>query len=128
MIYDQCKIFCVFFVLGLLIGVIFDFFRAFRKTFKTNNLVIYMEDILFFIIIGILFFKCILVFALGELRFYIFVAIVFGIIVYMLTIGNVCIKIFKMILDFFKNIIFFVANIIKFPIKLISNIILKLKR
>ena len=128
MIYDQCKTFCVFFVVGILIGIIFDFFRALRKNLKTNNIIIYTEDILFFIIIGALFLKSVLIFSFGEIRFYIFIAIIFGIITYILTIEKICMLIFETILYSIKKIILILITILKIPIKFISNVMLKLKR
>ena len=128
MIYDQCKTFCVFFVVGILIGIIFDFFRALRKNFKTNNIIIYIEDILFFIIIGALFLKSVLIFSFGEIRFYIFIAIIFGIITYVLTIEKICMIIFETFLYSIKKIILILITILKIPIKFISNVMLKLKR
>lgn len=128
MIYDQCKTFCVFFVVGILIGIIFDFFRALRKKFKTNNIIIYIEDILFFIIIGALFLKSVLIFSFGEIRFYIFIAIIFGIITYVLTIEKICMLIFETILYSIKKIILFLITVLKIPIKFISNVKIKLKR
>ena len=71
MIYNQCKIFGIFLILGIFIGILFDFFRSLRKSFKTSNLIIYIEDILFFIIIGTIFLNSILRFDYGEIRFYI---------------------------------------------------------
>ena len=128
MIYDQCKTFCIFFVVGILIGIIFDFFRALRKKFKTNNIIIYIEDILFFIIIGALFLKSVLIFSFGEIRFYIFIAIIFGIITYVLTIEKICMIIFETVLCSIKKIISFLITVLKIPIKFISNVMVKLKR
>lgn len=126
MIYTQCKIFCAFFILGILTGFIFDFFRALRKAFKTNNIITYIEDILFLVIIGAMFLKSIIVFSSGELRFYIFFAIIFGIIIYVLTIGNLCAIIFKVILDILKKIILCFIRIFNIPIKLLKKNFLKI--
>ena len=41
-----------FFITGVCISIIFDIFRISRKEFKTPNIVIYMEDILFWFISG----------------------------------------------------------------------------
>lgn len=128
MIYNQCKIFCIFFVLGILVGFIFDFFRALRKTFKTNNVIIYFEDVLFFVIIGAMFFKTMLIFAYGQIRFYIFIALIFGIVIYVLTIGNLCAIIFKVILDFLKKFILCFIRILKIPQKNINKNLPKIKR
>lgn len=126
MVYTQCKIFCAFFILGILTGFIFDFFRALRKSFKTNNMVTYIEDILFLFIIGAMFLKSIIIFSSGELRFYIFFAIAFGIIIYILTIGNICAIIFKVILDILKKVILCFIRIFNIPIKLFKNILQKI--
>lgn len=127
MVYSQCKVFCAFFILGILTGFIFDFFRALRKTIKTNNIVTYIEDILFFVIIGTMFLRSIIVFSSGELRFYIFIAISFGIIFYILTIGNLCAIMFNVILNVLKKFLVCFIRIIKIPIKILKKSILKIK-
>lgn len=47
---EQGKIFCIFFVVGLLIGFIFDIFRSFRKNFKTPDFLVTMQDVAFLLI------------------------------------------------------------------------------
>ena len=127
MIYSQCKVFCAFFILGILTGFIFDFFRALRKTVKTNNIITYIEDIIFFVIIGIMFLKSIIIFSSGELRFYVFIAVFLGIIIYILTIGNLCAIIFKVILNVLKKILLYFIRILKIPIKILKRSFLKIK-
>lgn len=127
MIYSQCKVFCAFFILGILTGFIFDFFRALRKTVKTNNIITYIEDIIFFVIIGIMFLKSIIIFSSGELRFYVFIAVFLGIIIYILTIGNLCAIIFKVILNVLKKFLLYFIRILKIPIKILKRSILKIK-
>jgi len=128
MVEEQSKIFCAFFVLGILIAFIFDFFRVLRKTIKTSNVMTYFEDILFFIIVGILYIKSIIILAYGDIRLYIFVASILGIIFYILTIGNLCAIIFKVILDFLKKFILCFIRILKIPLKIVNKILLKLKQ
>ena len=67
---EQGRNFCLFFIIGLLIGFIFDIFRGFRKSFKLKNIFVDLQDILFFIISGWIYFKSIIVFNYGNLRFY----------------------------------------------------------
>lgn len=128
MVYSQGKIFCAFFILGILTGFIFDFFRALRKTIKTNNIITYIQDILFFIIIGVMFLRSIIIFSSGELRFYIFIAAFLGIAIYVLTIGNLCVIMFKVILDVLKKIIIYFIRILKIPTKILKKVFKKLKR
>ena len=50
--FSEWQIFIIFFIIGLIIGIIFDFFRAIRKSFKTNDFITLIEDIFFIIISG----------------------------------------------------------------------------
>ena len=56
-IFEQSKIFCIFFIIGLFIGFIFDIFRSIRKSFKTPDFLVAIEDIIFLFIIRIIDFK-----------------------------------------------------------------------
>ncbi len=49
--YTQSQIFLLFFVIGIIIGIIFDFFRALRKSFKTSDLITTLQDVLFIFLI-----------------------------------------------------------------------------
>ena len=39
---------------GVIIGILFDFFRILRKSFKTPDFVTYIEDVIFWILTGLL--------------------------------------------------------------------------
>ncbi len=53
-IYEQSKIFCIFFIIGLFVGFIFDIFRSFRKNFKVPDIVVAFQDLLFLILVRII--------------------------------------------------------------------------
>ena len=53
-IYEQSKIFCIFFIIGLFVGFIFDIFRSFRKNFKVPDIVVTFQDLLFLILVRII--------------------------------------------------------------------------
>lgn len=117
MIENQFFLFLIFIVNGILIGILFDFFRILRKSFKTNDFFTYLEDIIFWIITGIILLYSIFTFNNGEIRFFMFIGVLIGIILYILSISSFIIKINVTILTFFKNIIIKIFNIIVFPIK-----------
>ena len=50
---NQALLFLIFSLNGVIIGLIFDFFRILRKSFKTSDLITYIQDILFWILTGI---------------------------------------------------------------------------
>lgn len=45
--FSQEQVFIFFFIIGIIIGLILDFFRAIRKVFKTPDNLTLFEDILF---------------------------------------------------------------------------------
>ena len=68
---EQGRNFCLFFIIGFFIGFIFDVFRGFRKNFKLNNFFVDLQDIVFLLISGCIYFKSIIIFNAGEMRFYV---------------------------------------------------------
>lgn len=105
---EQIRIFLIFFVLGIIISILFEFFRVLRKNIKTTNFITSIEDVIYILVSGFLFFKSVIVFASGNIRMYILLAFSLGIIVYILTIKNFCDIIFtviiKTVLTIFKYI------------------------
>ena len=51
---SEVYIFFIFILLGIIIGIIFDIFRILRKSFKTKDFITNIEDVLFWIISGLL--------------------------------------------------------------------------
>ena len=104
---NQAYLFMVFSIVGVLIGVLFDIFRIIRKTFKTNDIITYLEDILFWILTGIIVIYAMYRFCDGELRFFMIMGIVLGICLYVVTISQYVIKISVFIINIVKKIIFY---------------------
>lgn len=102
---NQAYLFIVFSLTGVIIGILFDIFRILRRTFKTNNIITYIEDILFWILTGILILYNIWYFNNGEIRIFMFLGIIMGILIYISTLSSILIKIFTKILLTLKNII-----------------------
>ena len=48
---NQVVIFLSFVIAGMLGGICFDFFRALRKNFDTIDLVVYIEDFIFWFLL-----------------------------------------------------------------------------
>ena len=86
--FSQEEIFLLFFIIGIIIGLIFDFFKVLRKSFKTTDIITFVEDLLFLCISGGLVVFSIIKLNGGEVRFYLFLGIFFGVLIYSLTISN----------------------------------------
>ena len=113
MIINQGYLFLIFTIDGFIIGLLFDFFRILRKSFKTPNIVTYIEDILFWLLTEYLLLYSIFTFNNGEIRFFIFLGIGIGIILYMLTLSKYLIQINVFIIKTFKNLTKKIINISK---------------
>ena len=95
---EQSRNFCLFFIIGLFIMFIFDLFRGFRKNFKISDWLVDLQDVLFLAISGFMFFRSVVVFNNGELRFYLVFSTFLGIITYSLTLSESCVIIIDVIL------------------------------
>jgi len=73
---SQAHLFYIFILTGILIGIIFDIFRVLRKSFKTSDLITYIEDIIFWLLSGSLLFFTIYKFNNGEVRNYVLLGII----------------------------------------------------
>ena len=129
MVTDQALLFLIFIVNGIIIGLLFDFFRILRRSFKTKDFITYIEDILFWVLTGLLLLYSIFTFNNGEIRLYMFIVAILGCIIYMLSISNFIVKINTKIIISLKNILSKIINIIfipfKFIIKFFRNILKK---
>lgn len=122
MISNQASLFLIFTLEGSIIGLIFDIFRILRRSFKTSDIITYIEDVLFWLITGILILYSIFIFNYGEIRFFMFVGILLGAMFYMLLISRYVIKISVTVIEFLKKAIMFVFKIVIFPLQFIYKI------
>lgn len=115
---NEIYIFLLFILTGMSIGILFDIFRILRKSFKTIDFITYIQDFLFWLLAGAILLYSIFSFNNGELRGYIFIGVILGIILYMLILSKYFVKISVAIINILKKIIYT-------PIKFIINFIKK---
>ena len=119
---SQLQLFIIFLANGIFIGVIFDIFRVLRRTFKHKDFLIYIQDVVFWILSGIILLYSTFNFNDGELRLFMIIGALLGFFIYLFTLSKLFIMInVKIILFvkkiFFKPFIFFVINVKKFKKK-----------
>ena len=105
MVNNQAYLFLIFTLDGFIIGLLFDFFRILRKSFKTSDFITYIQDTLFWILTGLLILYSIFVFNDGQIRLFMFLGIFIGIIIYILLLSKYIIKINVFIIQKIKNIL-----------------------
>jgi len=118
---SQIYILIAFFITGICIGLLFDIFRVSRKAFKTPNILIYIEDVLFWILSGIIVLYSIFIFNNGEMRLFMFLGIILGGIMYMVLLSSYIIKINVKIIKLIQKIL----EILFIPLKLIYKYLVK---
>ena len=126
MITNQANLFLIFTINGILIGLLFDIFRILRKSFKTSDITTYIEDLLFWILTGLLLLYSIFTFSNGEVRFYMFLAVFFGSLIYMLLFSKYFININVKVIAIIKKIIKTLVSIIMLPLKILFCFLKKL--
>lgn len=116
----------VFTISGIIIGLFFDIFRVFRRTFKTSDFITYLQDIIFWTCTGLFILFVLFKVNNGEIRSYSIIGLIAGTLIYMFTISKHFIKINVIIVTFFKNIISKILFIVLFPIKFIFKLLKKI--
>ena len=110
---------------GIIIGFVFDIFRIFRKLTKSSTKSVFIQDIIFFIILPLLIFGTIFYTNDGEARWYEFLGIIIGTILYMLTLSHYVILVSVKVIEVITKIIVFLLRIILFPIVFIYKVLNK---
>ena len=126
LILNQAYLFLLFTLEGIIVGLLFDFFRILRKAFKTSNFVTYIEDFLFWILTGFLILYSIFILNNGEIRLYMFIGIILGVTFYILLFSKQIIRINVYIINIIKTLIVKTLKIFIYPIEVILKLIRKI--
>lgn len=105
MVGNQAYLFLIFTFTGMAIGILFDIFRALRKNFNTSDILISIQDILFWIITGFMILYNIWYFNDGEIRIFMFLGIILGVLIYILTLSSIIFQLLYKILTIAKSIL-----------------------
>lgn len=103
-------IFLYFILGGIFGGVLMDLLRVFRKNRKVHDIVVYLEDFLYWIVLGgiVIWLSCIL--DTGEIRMYMILGLFLGMLIYFLTLTRLIYKVFDFICRYFLRLIAWVFN------------------
>ena len=123
MVTNQAYLFFIFIINGVLIGLLFDFFRITRKVISTNDIVTYLEDIIFWILSGAIVLYSIFIFNNGQLRLFLFLGLIIGALFYMVFISSYMIKINIKLIHIAKKILGIILIPFKFFYKTLYKVI-----
>lgn len=119
MLETQSIVFLWTIVIGMILGLVFDFFRILRRKGNTKDIMVYVQDTVFWIIVTIVIIVSTFLINDGELRGYMIFGYILGAVFYMLLFS-------KMIRSFFTFILDGIEKIFKFILKKIVNAVKKI--
>ena len=113
---------------GMILGIIFDFFRIIRPSDKTNFIVLGIHDLLLWGVITTAVFAIIFITNNAAVRWYEFAGMALGAVLYFMALSTIFIFFLTAILRAVKKIITTVLKIIFSPIKLFCRMLRPLFR
>ena len=114
---NQLQLFIIFLINGIIVGFVFDFFRILRKSFKHSDYLIYIQDIIFWLLTGAIFLYSTFVFNDGEFRLFMIFAALIGFFLYIFTVSKIFINVNVNIILFLKKILIKIIKIFFIPLK-----------
>lgn len=99
MVAEQVYIFLGTILVGAIMGVIFDFFRALRRNGNTRNIIVYIQDIVFWLIVAVIIITSSFILNNGDLRGYMLIGYLLGAFLYMLILSNYIKGIFVIVMN-----------------------------
>lgn len=119
--FSQEQVFILFLSIGIIIGLLLDFFRSIRKVIKTSDTITTIEDIIFITLSSIMIISGIIKLNNGEVRLFLFIGILMGLLIYILTISDMCVIIFSVLIKI-------CIKISKIPLLSCKTIVIYMKR
>ncbi|MDR1001605.1 MAG: spore cortex biosynthesis protein YabQ [Clostridiales bacterium] len=116
---DQLVFFAQVLMVGAAAGLIYDFFRILRRTFRHVDALTQAEDVVYWLLATVFIFYFILHSNNGEIRLYAVVGVFGGMGLYFFTLSRLLMAVSGVVIDFLKRVILTVVGIILIPIKLL---------
>ena len=128
---NDLGLFVMYIAGGIIICLIFDMFRALRRSMKTSDIVTYIEDTIFWIIVGAFLIYLTFIVNSGNIRLYTWIGLILGGILYYFTVSKyfikISIKLFTVLKKLLSTIIIPVKSILKLNKKIICFICINLQ-
>lgn len=114
--------FLQFIGIGVILAVVFDIFRSYRIYKKVNRKKALFQDILYFIIAWIIIIFALLNLLDGDIRLYLFVGLLIGVVIYFSTFSNLFLKLNIKLFKFIAKLFEYICLPIKFNYQVLQKI------
>jgi len=120
---NQVNIFLWSILGGMSIAFVYDIFRVKRRIIKTNNIITYIEDLLYWSISAAIMFAIVYIGNDGEIRGYIFLGNIIGAVLYILLLSRIVMFISLKVINYLRKVLKTLWNIFTYPFKVIFRFI-----
>lgn len=100
-------------LLGMLLGAVYDILRAVRLTFRHPGWAVFLEDFIFMLICGVMFYTFCTELCRGKMRFFVAAGAVGGFAAYLLTLGRAIVSFNALIVKSAKKFLTFIGKVLK---------------
>jgi spore cortex biosynthesis protein YabQ len=108
---------------GIAIALIYDFFRIKRKTFKTGVFLIYIEDLLYWLLVAVIMFTMVYYSNEGELRGYLFIGALLGAVFYALLLSRPVMSSSMFVINILRRVFRAVYSVVSYPFRLLFRLL-----
>ena len=119
----QIYVFAMMILAGGGAGLLFDLFRVWRKIVRPGRVSTGISDMLFWILAGIGLFSVVYNVNNGELRWFEFMGILIGALIYFLVFSHICITVFNGIAQILAKITLLILKIVLTPLVFLYKMI-----
>jgi len=119
----QAWLFLSTIIVGAAIGLLYDMFRIFRKTAPHAGIAVQLEDLLFWVVATVLTFYYMLHRNYGEIRPFVMLGVVIGVVLYFITISRFIVRACVAVVNYIIKVVVAAIRIILVPIKLVVGLI-----
>ncbi len=114
---DQTIMFLQACLLGFVLGFFYEIFRILRLMFKTGATAVFVQDLLYWSASALVSFLFIVTVNSGQLRIFLLLGIIIGMIIYYFTLGALIMKASKAIIGFIRRVFRFLYRRIVTPMQ-----------
>jgi len=107
---------------GLTVGLLLDMFRLLRRNVHPGRIGLWVQDILFWLLLTAIVYTTVFLTNSAELRWYEFVGLGLGLTLYLLLLSRPVMTACDFILQMLRRIVTFLIKIILFPVALVYRI------
>jgi len=120
---NQAYVFLCCVLGGMIIAFMYDVFRIRRKAIRSSNIIVYFEDFIYWILVALVLFAVVYISNDGELRGYVIIGAIIGIILYTLLLSKIVMTVFLFALRLIYKFLITAFSIILFPFKIVLKVL-----